>query len=292
MQTEVIVLGANGQLGSEWLEVLSAKNIHVKGFSSSELDITNSQALNSCIEREKPPLIINAAAYTKVDKAEEDWKTAFEVNGKAVASLAKICREKNIKLVHYSTDYVFSGNERDIERLPSGYTENHPLAPKNMYGISKLMGELYIREQLEDYLIIRVAWLCGKNGNNFIKTMLRLGAERSELQVVNDQFGAPSFVDNVIENTIQLLNARAKGTFHVASKGLTNWYEFAKTALEMAELPTKVHPISSDKWPSPVKRPVFSKLSTSKLESIDGIKTEHWTEGLKRLVNHLRKDRG
>ncbi|TNE73587.1 dTDP-4-dehydrorhamnose reductase [bacterium] len=285
--TEVIVLGKNGQLGSEWLETLQKKGIRVKGYSSSELNITDSNRIEEILDTEKPKLVINASAYTKVDKAEEEWKIAFEVNGKAVGELAKACQKRSIKLVHYSTDYVFSGSESDIQEFPAGYSENHPLAPQNQYAISKLMGELYIREQMTDYLIIRVAWLCGKNGNNFIKTMLRLGKERPELNVVNDQFGAPSFVDNVIENTIALLNIQAKGTFHIASKGLTNWYEFAKTALELKEMQTVVNPISSNAWPSPVKRPSFSKLSTAKIEMLDGVKLEHWTEGLKRLISTL-----
>lgn len=286
-KSEVIILGATGQLGSEWLAVLESKGIKVKGFSSKDLDITDEIKLKEIISTEHPTLVINCSAYTKVDLAETEWDKAVLVNAFAVGKLAKICSEFNIKLIHYSTDYVFSGVETDLERFPNGYSEDQIPAPQNNYGISKFLGEMYIREAMSDYLIIRVAWLCGKNGSNFIKSMLKYGSERPELTVVNDQFGAPSFVDNVIENTICLINAHAKGTFHIASNGITNWYEFAKTAIQLKELKTKITPVSSKDWPSKVKRPSFSKLNTAKVASVEGVKLEHWLVGLTRLINQL-----
>lgn len=287
IKTEVIILGASGQLGSEWLTVLQTKGINVKGFNSKELDITDETKLREILSSELPTLVINCSAYTKVDLAETEWDKALLINAFAVGKLAKICSELKIKLIHYSTDYVFSGAEVDLERFPNGYSEEQIPAPQNNYGISKFLGEMYIRETSNDYIIVRVAWLCGKNGSNFIKSMLKYGAEKPELKVVNDQFGAPSFVDNVIENTICLINAHAKGTFHIASSGITNWYEFAKTAIELKELKAKVLPISSKDWPSKVKRPSFSKLNTAKVALVEGVKLEHWLIGLKRLVANL-----
>jgi dTDP-4-dehydrorhamnose reductase len=284
---EVIVLGASGQLGSELIEVLQNKQIVVLGFTSMELDVTDYVRVNEVISEYKPSLLFNCSAYTKVDKAEDEWDKALAINGHAVGNLADICNKNGIKLIHFSTDYIFSGSMEDMQHFVDGYIEGDKPAPKANYAISKYLGELYIREKLSDYLIIRVAWLCGKNGNNFIKTMLRLAKDYSELKVVGDQFGSPSFTENVIENTIVLLSKKANGTFHISSTGITNWAEFAAKAFEIKGLSTKVIPIESSQWPSPVKRPFFSKLSTQKIAPIEGIKLVHWSHGLKRLLDSL-----
>ena len=284
---EVIVLGSKGQLGSEWLEVLNHKGVHVVGFSSEELDITDFEKVAKLVTELKPNLLINCTAYTNVDKAEQEWGKALEINAHAVGNLAQICKLNEIKLVHFSTDYVFSGSLTDLNDFPNGYCEGDKTAPKANYAISKYLGELYIREKITNYLIIRVAWLCGKNGNNFVKTMLRLAKDRNELSVVSDQFGSPSFTDNVIENTIVLLSRKVKGTFHISSTGITNWAEFASKTFELKGLTTKVNQIDSSQWPSPVKRPHFSKLNTKKIEQIDGINLEHWTVGFGRLIKKL-----
>ena len=284
---EVIVLGSTGQLGSEWIEVLKQKGVHVIGFNSQELDITDFEKVDRILTEMKPNLLLNCSAYTNVDKAEQEWEKVLLINAHAVGNLAQICANNNIKLVHFSTDYVFSGSIDDVNTYPNGYSEGDNTAPKANYAISKYLGELYIREKKLDYLIIRVAWLCGKNGTNFVKTMLRLAKDRNELSIVNDQFGSPSFTDNVIENTIILLSRKAKGTYHISSTGITNWAELAAKTFELKGLSINVKPIDSNEWPSPVKRPHFSKLNTEKIEQINGINLEHWTVGLNRLLNKL-----
>ena len=284
---EVIVLGSKGQLGSEWIEVLKQKGVNVIGFSSQELDITDFEKVDNIVSELKPNLLINCTAYTNVDKAEQEWDKALAINAHAVGNLAQICKKNEIKLVHFSTDYVFSGSLDDLKEHPDGYSEGDKTAPKANYAISKYLGELFIREKISNYLIIRVAWLCGKNGNNFVKTMLRLAKDRDELSVVSDQFGSPSFTDNVIENAIILLSRKAKGTFHISSTGITNWAEFAAKIFEIKGLAIKVKPIDSSSWPSPVKRPHFSKLNTQKIHQINGISLEHWTVGLERLLKQI-----
>lgn len=287
---KVVVFGAGGQLGLEWMQVLQEKKSQVNGFTSSQADLTKFDQVKQRLDELRPDLIINCAAYTKVDAAENEWAKALSVNGFAVAHLASYCKENNIKLVHFSTDYVFEGTSEDAKRFPNGYTETELTSPQANYAISKLMGEIYLQKINPDYLLIRVAWLCGKYGNNFIKTMLRLAKQRPELNVVADQFGAPSFADHVVENTIALLANKAKGIFHIASEGLTNWHEFAQTAIRLKGYETKVNPISSDQWPSPVKRPSFSKLNTTKISQLNGTRLEHWKEGLERLVRQLPND--
>lgn len=290
VETEVVVLGSGGQLGMEWMLALKERSISVKGFTSTELDITNFEQVRTQLDFYSPQLIINCAAYTKVDAAEEEWTKALQINALAVANLARYCKEKKIKLVHYSTDYVFEGSFEDMNLKADGYTEADFVSPQAIYAISKHLGEVYLQNIKPDYLLIRVAWLCGKYGNNFVKTMLRLGKQRSEISVVADQFGAPSFADHVVENTIALLAQKARGIFHIASEGLVTWHELASTALKIKNMDTIVHPITSDKWPSPVKRPLFSKLNTSKMSQIKGTRIEHWSEGLQRLVNQLPND--
>ncbi|MDR8390848.1 dTDP-4-dehydrorhamnose reductase [Aliifodinibius sp. S!AR15-10] len=289
-----IVLGASGQLGREWIKKLNESESstfdYVRGFNSAQLDITDRSSMLEVIEGEKPDVVVNCAAYTRVDEAEKRKEIAEKINCSAVRQLAEMCRSRDIKLVHYSTDYVFPGRKEDRQRFPGGYPEDHQTSPVNWYGATKLKGEQAIRQSGAAHLIIRVSWLCGQFGGNFVKTMLKLAGERDELDVVNDQWGSPSFTENVVENSMILLKENSEGTFNVTSKGITNWHEFACRIFEIMGKDIQVNAVTSDAFETVATRPSFSKLSTDKLARVKGAKIVSWEQGLQRLLNQLKAD--
>lgn len=288
---KTILLGASGQLGQEWQaffnEQLPEEQILLP-YTSSQLDITHREELAHELKIQEPDIIINCAAYTDVDGAEEHQDAALKVNAEAVSYLASLSTELDCILVHFSTDYVFPGALEDRHRLPQGYGEDHPTNPINYYGKSKLQGEKEIRNSGCRHVIIRVSWLCGAFGSNFVKTMLKLGRERDHLQVVDDQWGTPSFTDNVVANTWQLLKENRTGTFHITSEGLITWYDLAKAIFETAGLEVEVEPVSSDKFPTAAERPHFSKLNTEKIRNIQGIEIIDWRAGLASMFDQLK----
>lgn len=285
-----LILGAGGQLGQEWCHRLREDGIPHQALTSADCDITKPDEIADFLDLVKPDTVVNAAAYTKVDKAESEPERAFLVNGMAVGRLAKACAERKIRLIHYSTDYVFTGSREDAARFRDGYPEDHDPAPIGTYGASKADGERRFIESGVDGLIIRVAWLCGRYGANFVKTMLRLAGERTELRVVADQRGAPSFTDNVVANSLYLDGLGLSGIWHVASTGVTTWHGLASEALRVKGLATPVIPITTADFPTPALRPAFSKLSVRKLEELPGTRIEGWHVGLERLLVGLTLD--
>lgn len=283
----ILITGAGGQLGQEWIAFCTEKNIPFCSFNSTQLDITDADAVAKEIGICEPNIFINCAAYTKVDAAEDDKILANKVNAVAVKGIAEVCAKNKIKLVHYSTDYVFSGKEKDRIHFPDGYSEDHKTDPVNEYGRSKRNGEEALFESDCDYLLIRVAWLCGRFGNNFVKTMLKLGESRKELNVVNDQFGSPTFVDQVVEQSFALLQGEFKGIFHLSSSGITSWDAFANEIFSQSNMNVSVKSIGSESYPTKAKRPTFSKLSTRKISNIDGIEIVNWKDGLNTLLKQL-----
>lgn len=284
----ILITGGSGQLGREWVSYLNRKEVEFISLPSADLDVTDHADTNRVLNNLRPDLIINCAAYTKVDQAEEEPEKAFLVNGEAVENLAKYCAQKKIKIVHFSTDYVFPGTEEDMEKLPAGYPEDHPTKPINVYGSSKLAGEKAIQHSGCDYLLIRVSWLCGKYGNNFVKTMLRLAEDRDELKVVNDQFGCPSFAKNVVENCWRLIESKEEGVFHLTSKGKISWYDFASEIFKQAGVDISLVPVDSSAFPTKAIRPAFSLLSTKKIANISGVSLIDWEEGLKSMLAELK----
>ncbi len=281
---KVVLIAANGQLGTEWAQFMKNQNIPFVPYTIDNLDITNFDQLESVLDKDQPEFVINASAYTQVDRAESEKDMAFSVNAYAVANMAKACKNRGIKLVHYSTDYVFPGRSDDINKYPDGYPEDAPVDPINVYGKSKWEGEVAIREAKCDYLILRVAWLCGAFGNNFVGTMIRLAKERSELKVVGDQYGSPSFTPNVVENSWLLIQKKLTGTWNITSDGLLTWYDFACEALRLSGIDTPVYSITTEEYPTPAPRPHFSKLCIDKLKTVDGAFIENWRSGLRNLV--------
>ena len=279
----ILITGSKGQVGSELVVLCREKNIPFVAYNSQQLDITDSDRVFAEIKKQQPTAVINAAAYTAVDNAESELSKAYAVNKEGAKNLAIACEELNVVLVHISTDYVFDG-EKDGPYLDTDKTN-----PVSVYGASKLAGEREIVEFCSKYFIVRVSWVFGQYGNNFVKTMLGLAKNHTELKVVDDQFGAPTSADQIAEKLVTLVTSASinYGTYHLESNPGVTWYEFANKIFQYAyeakiikNIP-RVHPVDSAQYPTPVMRPKNSKLaSTSQFDlgSID------WEKGLEKLI--------
>lgn len=281
-----LVTGAHGQLGREWVQFLSERKADFSAFGSAELDITNPEQIKEMLQKKSPDVVINCAAYTNVDQAENESERAFLVNETGVKNLAEGCESIGAKLVHYSTDYVFPGIKEDMDRYPDGYPEEAGTGPVNVYGQSKLAGEVQLQKSGADFLLIRVSWLCGAYGSNFVKTMIRLGHERDALNVVNDQIGSPSFALDVVEKTFRLLEMNQTGIFHVSSRGPLSWADFAKEIFKQTGLPAVVNEVSSSEFKTTAPRPAFSLLSNKKITEL-GLAQSDWKKGLGKLLHQI-----
>lgn len=286
---KILITGAGGQLGREWKQFLQQKEGCKSEFlGSSDLDITDSQKVERLIADRGPDYVINCAAYTNVDRAEEETEKADIINNRAVSTLAEVCSNHGAQLVHFSTDYIFPGDKKDRKRLPEGYPEEFKKDPINWYGQTKWRGEEAIRSSSCAHLIIRISWLCGAFGNNFVKTMLQLADKHEELQVVADQWGSPTFAADVVKNTFCLMEQGLEGTYHLSSKGLISWADFAEEIFILSGNKNRVKRISSDEYPTKARRPSFSKLNTKKIQQVEGVELMGWREGLKALLQTLK----
>lgn len=285
---KILITGAGGQLGREWSHFLDASDHDVVALDSSTLDITDSDAIHRIFLDEEPDVLINCAAYTNVDGAEDDPDAAFSVNEIGVQNLAHACTRHRVVLVHFSTDYVFEGSDKDKKKLPNGYDEEYPPSPENVYGKSKRGGELAIEKFAEKWLIVRVSWLCGRYGSNFIKTMLRLSTEKETLQVVDDQTGSPTFCFDVVDKTMKLLEMDQNGYFHISSKGVTTWHGVTQELIRLTGNNTKLEAVSSDKFPMKAKRPSYSLLNTQKIVGL-GLEPIAWKDGIETMLSQLNE---
>ncbi|HIP30280.1 MAG TPA: dTDP-4-dehydrorhamnose reductase [Campylobacterales bacterium] len=274
----VLVTGAKGQLGSE-IEAIS-KEYHYNFFFTSrdELNVTDSEAINTFIQKHYINVIINCAAYTAVDKAEEEQELADNINNKAVQYLAKISKEKNIKLIHISTDYVFNGeNFRP-------YVESDSTNPNGIYGETKLNGEnAFIEINPKNSIIIRTSWVYSSFGANFVKTMLRLGKDRDELGVIFDQVGTPTYAKDLARTILEILpkiENESVGVYNYSNEGVLSWYDFAKEIMKMAKIECKINPIETKDYPTPAKRPHYSLLNKSKIKKEFNIEIPYWKDSL------------
>lgn len=287
MKKKIVITGANGQLGSQFSDYLDT-NYDVYTFSSSEMDITDLDEVEKCMEEVGPEIILNCAAYTAVDLAETESEKAFLINEKGVQNLVEIAKKYGAKLVHFSTDYVFEGSDEDQKKYPNGYPEDAPKKPSGIYAKSKSAGEdVLLNSGYENYLLIRVAWLTGYYGKNFVKSITHLIKNRPQLNVVADQIGTPSYAENVVYNTDVLLKNDVKGVFHLGSTDFCSWYDIASEIRAWLGHKCTINPIPSSEYPTPVKRPHFSGLSTRKIQEIDGIKLYPWKPQLKSLLQEL-----
>jgi len=282
---KIIILGSNGQLGQKLENDLNSK-FNLFAFNKKNLDITNLNKVSRVIKSINPKIIINASAYTAVDKAENEKKLAFRINEIAVRNIAKISKDLGCVLIHYSTDYVFDGKKK------TPYIESDTPNPINVYGNSKLKGERAISELNGKYYILRLSWVIGENGSNFVNKILELSSKKSLLKVVKDQFGAPtstSLVSKVTENFIQTIYKKKPlpyGIYHLAPKGKTTWHEMAKVLLKFAKKegvsvkidPNKIIAISSGEFPTKAVRPQNSIFNTEKLRKKINFDLPHWKD--------------
>ena len=282
----ILVTGGNGQLGKCIKDGFQLKeNLKVIYTNSSTLDITNKVQIDAIFESNSIDYCINCAAYTAVDKAENDSKLAYKINAEGAKNLAKKCKENGAILIHISTDFVFDG-----ERVCS-YEERDTTNPINVYGASKLKGEELIKQNLEDYFILRTSWLYSEYGANFLKTMLRLGIEREELSVVSDQIGSPTYAKDLASVILKLIESETKkyGVYHYSNRGKTSWCGFAQAIFEEADIHIKLDPIKTEAYPTPAKRPKFSVLCTAKISEELGGEIPYWKDSLKVAIQNLKK---
>lgn len=287
MDHRFIILGAGGQLGREWVQQLVMRDEQVHAYTFQDLDISNSDALERILDHVQPTVLVNCAAYTKVDQAESEPEQARLINTIVPGRIAAICRERDILLVHYSTDYVFGGTHDDRLKYPKGFLEDHPAHPINVYGETKWDGERLIQASGCKHLIIRTSWLCGRYGHNFVKTMMRLSTQNERVRVVNDQFGAPSFADQIVINSLVLIQAYHTGVYHLSSLGMCTWAEFASEIFRLSGTKTLVDSISSSEYVTKARRPEYSLLNCDKASMVDGVSLESWENGLSRLMEQM-----
>jgi dTDP-4-dehydrorhamnose reductase len=269
----ILLTGANGQVGWELRRTLAPLG-ELTALGRAELDLRDAVRIREAVRASNPDVIVNAAAYTAVDKAESEREAAFAVNAGAPGVLAAEAKRSGALLVHYSTDYVFDGAK------PAPYVEEDEPNPVNAYGASKLAGERAIAASGCRYLILRTSWVYGPRGANFYLTMLRLARERPELRVVDDQVGAPTSSLAIARATAQLLRPGAHGLYHLSAAGKTSWCGFARAVLEGAGITTPVVGIRTEDYPAPAKRPRNSRLDCSKLRKETGVALAPWEEGL------------
>ena len=291
---KVLITGCSGQLGSELKELVSNSKLEIQNHTlifadSKSLDITDHQAVKKFIVDNDIKVIINCAAYTAVDKAESDIERADKINHLAVANMAMVAKEHGIKLIHMSTDYVFDGQSY------KPYIESDATNPQGVYGATKLAGEQAILDiNPKDSIIIRTSWVYSYYGNNFVKTMLRLGRERDSLGVIYDQVGTPTYAKDLAKAILDILpriqNSKLE-IYNYSNEGIASWYDFAKEIMVIANIDCQVNPIETKDYPTPAKRPHYSVLNKSKIKSDFNIKIPYWKDSLKDCITRILSDK-
>lgn len=276
---KIMVTGANGQLGQELVKQLSYSQHELYAFTKQELDITNIEQVTTICNNVQPDIIINAAAYTNVDGAETNRELAFQVNAIGQRNLAVAAEKIRAKICYISTDYVFNG------QADSPYNEYMNVEPLGVYGQSKYTGEFLTQTLSTKYFIVRTAWVYGEFGPNFVKTMLRLAEEKTEIGVVHDQIGSPTYTVDLAEFLIELLQTEKYGIYHCTNSGICSWYEFAKEIFSIANKNVNVNPLTSEQFPRPAKRPAYSVLGDLALKVNGFTPRRHWKEALYEYIN-------
>lgn len=277
----IIVTGVKGQLGYDVVKELNRRNIPCKGIDIEELDITDSSAVMSYITSEDPEAVIHCAAYTAVDKAEDDVEKCTAVNVNGTENIALACKKIGAKMMYFSTDYVFPG---DGEKE---YEVNDKKAPQSVYGRTKLEGEYKVIENVDKYFIVRISWVFGINGNNFVKTMLRLSETKNELNVVCDQIGSPTYTADLALLVCDMIATEKYGVYHATNEGVCSWAEFARVIFEKTERKVIIHDIPSAEYHAKAIRPLNSKLSKKSLDITGFTRLPSWKSALERYLNTL-----
>ena len=286
---KVLITGSNGQLGSEIKELASDyENLECVFRDLPELDICDTEVLNTFIIDQHINAVINCAAYTAVDKAEEDLETASKVNAKGVLNLVNSLKKVDGKLIHISTDYVFDGNHSQP------YKETDPVSPIGVYGETKRAGELAVLNSNIDAIVIRTSWLYSAYGNNFVKTMLRLGNFKESIQVVYDQIGTPTYAKDLAKTCLDILSDESstkistKGSlYHYSNEGVTSWYDFAKAIMVISNIDCNIIPIETKDYPTQAVRPLYSVLDKSKITSDFKVTIPHWRDSLTNCIKKI-----
>jgi dTDP-4-dehydrorhamnose reductase len=277
---KVLVTGANGQLGYDVIKRLEFEGVEFLGTDRSTLDITNEEQVNRVISGFNPDVVIHCAAYTAVDKAEDEKELCYSVNVLGAKYVAEACKKTKAKMVYISTDYVFDG-EGD---KPFKVTDKPN--PINYYGKTKYEGELEVQNFLDKYFIVRISWVFGSNGNNFVKTMLRLGKVRDEISVVADQVGSPTYTPDLAKLLVEMVKTDKYGVYHATNEGYCSWYEFACEVFKQAGMDVKVNPIKTEEYPTRAMRPKNSRLDKTKNNDSKITYLRSWQEALNTMINN------
>ncbi len=282
---KTLIIGAGGQLGQSIRKIVTLRKVDGVIFpEEKEANILNVSDLTILFEREKPAYVINCAAYTAVDKAEDEADIAKAVNETGAKNLAQLCKKYQATLIHISTDFVFEGN--DIKLLK----EEDVAKPINAYGVTKLDGELAVIKELEQHIILRTSWLYSEFANNFVKTMLKLGAERDELNIIADQVGTPTYAIDLANAIFDIIQNPEKryGVYHFSNEGVTSWYDFAKAIFDYSKTEVKVNPIPTSAYPTRAKRPHFSVMDKTKIKADYNIQIPYWLDSVKACIDALK----
>jgi dTDP-4-dehydrorhamnose reductase len=283
----VLVTGAKGQLGTDVMEQLNANNIEAVGIDREELDIVDKKACEEFFEKanaeKRIDAVIHCAAYTAVDKAEDEQELSYNINALGTENIALACKKFDMKLMYISTDYVFNGQG---ERPWEPDDEREPL---NVYGKTKYEGELFVEKLSDKYFIVRIAWVFGIAGHNFIKTMLKLAKERDSLTVVDDQIGSPTYTADLSKLLVSMIQTDKYGRYHATNEGYCSWYEFAKEIFKVAGVEIDVKPVDSSAYPAKAKRPANSRMEKSKLDEMGFKRLPSWQDATRRYIEELQK---
>ena len=279
---KVLVTGTKGQLGYDVVNELEKRGHTAVAVDIEEMDITDAVSVERVITEAEVEAVIHCAAYTAVDAAEDNVEICRRVNAEGTENIAKVCKKLDLKMIYISTDYVFDG---EGERPWEPDDERHPL---NVYGQTKYEGELAVEKYLEKYFIVRIAWVFGVNGKNFIKTMLKLSETHEELNVVDDQVGSPTYTYDLAVLLVDMVESDRYGRYHATNEGLCTWYEFAKEIFRQAGVEVKVNPVTSDMFPAKAKRPKNSRMSKEKLDANGFHRLPTWQDALERYLSEIR----
>lgn len=278
---KILVTGVGGQLGYDVCRVLTARNIEHKGVDIADFDITDGKAARDYITAYHPDAVIHCSAWTAVDRAEDELERVRAVNTEGPRNIAAACKELGAKMLYISTDYVFPGTG---ERF---YEPEDPTGPLGAYGETKLGGEKAVQELLEKYFIVRISWVFGKNGNNFVGTMLRLAETKREINVVCDQIGSPTYTADLAPLLCDMIVTDKYGVYHAANEGVCSWAEFAQEIFRLAGKDVRVHPVPTSEYPTRAVRPLNSRMSKDKLEKMGFARLPDWHDALARYFHEL-----
>lgn len=279
---KVLVTGVKGQLGFDVMRELKKRGHEAVGVDLAEMDITDAGQVRRVMTETAPDAVVHCSAYTAVDRAEDEVELCRQVNAEGTKNIAVLCKELDCKMIYLSTDYIFSG---DGERPWEPEDEAHPL---NLYGQTKYEGEQEIKSRLNKYFIVRISWVFGINGNNFIKTMLRLGRENGTVKVVDDQIGSPTYTYDLAKLLVDMAESEAYGAYHATNEGICSWYEFAREIFRAAGMDeVTVTPVSTEEFPVKAKRPKNSRMSKEKLVKNGFNKLPEWQDAVRRYLAEL-----